>query len=349
MHFFRIIFVAVCGILTACAPSGDIDINSIDIDWKFERLDLKMYACSQAILADSTLDEFEAYQRFFFADRGYYLESLGLPDSRNGRTDSILALSLVGLVADSSMNHLLDTIQQVFPPSYPFDSLLQPIVKRLVAYFPDDTLEIPQFCTFANGFFTQGDSRSIDQIQVLPHYFGLGLHYFLGKDLLFYPALIPAYMRQRFDKKYIEVLVASSIAEGMVPEVDPRSQPTLLDHIIRKGVVQYFIDKLLPASDDSLKLFYSAEQMGWAETYEPAIYKELLPELYSTNYLQYRDYLEEKPFSSQFSEEAPPRLGQFLGWKMIRTYMKKNPSVSLAKLTENTAYEEIFKAAQYRP
>ena len=349
MQFLRSISCVLLGVLTACSPQSDIDLNSIAVDWELRRLDIQMYKCAQALRQDSTLDTFQAYEQFFAQDRGYYLESLGLPYSEKGKSDSLLAKSLVSLVSDPSMYQLLDTIQQVFPPSFPFDSMLVPIVKRLTAYYREDTLEIPTFCTFANGYFAGGDSRSVDQIQVLPNYFGLGLHYFLGKDFPYYPNLVPIYIRRRFDKEYMETLVATSIAEGMVPEVDPRSQPALLHHVIRKGIVQYFISRLLPQTPDSTLLFYTSPQMGWAETYEPALYKEILPELYSTDFFKYRDFLEEKPFSGQIAQEAPPRIGQFLGLKIVRAYMDKNPSVELNELADNQNYEALFKEASYRP
>lgn len=349
MHSLRYIIVVFLGLMTACTTQSDIDLDSIPLDWELRRLDTQMYLCAQALQADSTLGIFEAYEKYFAQDRDYYLESLGLPYTNTGKADTLLASSLVSLVADSSMYHLLDTIQQVFPPQFPFDSMLSPMLKRLTAFYSEDSLAIPTFCTFANGYYTEGDSRSVDQIQVLPHFFGLGLHYFLGSNFPYYPTLIPLYIRQRFDKIYLESLVATSIAEGMVPEVDPRDQPALLHHVIRKGIVQYFIDRLLPHTPDSTKLFYSSPQIDWAETYEPALYKEILPQLYSTDFLQYRDFLEEKPFSTQISQEAPPRIGQFLGWKIIKAYMDKNPQIGLKELAESRDYEAIFKAAAYRP
>ena len=349
MQFLRSISCVFVGVLTACSPQSDIDLDSISIDWKFRRLDTQMYECAQALKQDSTLDTFQAYEQYFAQDRGYYLESLGLPFSEERKADSLLAKSLVSLVLDPNMYQLLDTIQQVFPPQFPFDSMLVPLVKRLSAFYPGDSLEIPTFCTFANGYFAGGDSRSVDQIQVLPHYFGIGLHFFLGKDFPYYPNLVPNYIRRRFDKQYIETLVATSIAEGMVPEVDPRGQPALLHHVVRKGIVQYFINQLLPNTPDSTLLFYTSPQIEWAETYEPALYKEILPQLYSTDFLQYRDFLEEKPFSTQIAQDAPPRIGQFLGWKIVRSYMDKNPQIGLNELAENQDYEAIFKEASFRP
>lgn len=351
MKFKYVLFVMMYAVLTSCNTQSDRQFDNISLDLDIKRLDIGMYQCAGKIRSDSTLNLFETYREFFQEDREYYIESLGIPVNRmrEGQVDSLLARTLIPLVADSSMYQLLDTIQQVFPADYPFEQQMLPLLKRLVGYLGEDSLEIPPFRMFANGFVPKGDSRSIDQLQVLPSYYGIGLHYFLGKGYPFYPANVPVYIRKRFDKIYLPVLVASSISEGMVPEVNPRSQPTLIDHMVRKGIAQFFLDKLLPDTPDSLKFFYTSEQMAWAERFEPALFKEIIPDLYSTDYLQYRDYLEERPFSAQISQEAPPRIGQFLGWKIVRAYIEENPSISLAELIASQDYTGIFKSAKYRP
>ena len=346
-----VLSLIIYALLTACDTQGDRKFDNVLVDMDFKRLDLPMYLCASRFRSDSALDAFEMYREYFHKDREYYLESLAIPSHRmrEGQADSLLARALIPLVADTSMYQLLDTIQQVFPPDYPFEKEIEPILKRLIGIFGKDSLLIPPFRTFANGFVPKGDSRSVDQLQVLPTFYGIGLHYFLGKDFPYYPASIPVYIRKRFDKEYLPVLIASSISEGMVPEVDPRSQPALIDHIIRKGIAQYFLDQLLPDTPDSLKFSYSTPQMAWAESFEPALYKGIIPQLYSTDYLEYRDYLEERPFSSQISREAPPRIGQFLGWKIVKAYMENNPATSLTELISDKNYTQIFKSANYRP
>jgi uncharacterized protein YjaZ len=49
--------------------------------------------------------------------------------------------------------------------------------------------------------------------------------------------------------------------------------------------------------------------------------------------------LNEGPFTVGLPEKSPDRLGQFLGWKIVREFMEQNESISfneLIKLPYNT-------------
>jgi len=147
----------------------------------------------------------------------------------------------------------------------------------------------------------------------------------------------------------MDVVLVSALAEGMVAPVDPGSQPTLLDKIIQSGIKQYFVDQLLPETPDSLKLYYSSEQIAWADEYEAFLYKDVISHLYDIDFVVHRDYLGNKPYSTHISQEAPPRIGQYIGWKIVNAYTKRHPEITLPQLCGMTDYDRIFKEARYRP
>ena len=143
--------------------------------------------------------------------------------------------------------------------------------------------------------------------------------------------------------------MVAEIAEGMVAPIDLTRQPTLLDKMIRAGIKQYFMQQLLPHTPDSLRLSYSARQMEWANLYEARIYKELIPHLYKIDFNLHRDFMAEKPYTTQLSLDSAPRVGEFAGWKMVAAYMRLHPEENLESLTERQDYETIFKESRYKP
>ena len=345
--------------LAHCGQPAKEDLSSVALELDIKRLDLNMLAASRQLIRDSVSDPVDIYNEYLAEDRYFYGQLTGVSFGFRGRRfsenvlDSMVRVQMTRLLADTNMYFLLDTISQVFPENYSFEDVIVPPMKRLVKHFEGDSLQIPAFRTYGNGFVPEGDSRFVDQIQVFPNYIGLGLHYFLGPDFRYYPAAIPKFISRRFDKDYLPVQLVAEIAEGMVVEVAPTRQPTLLDKMVREGIKLYFMDQLLPNTPDSLKLMYTSQQMEWANTFEPEIYKLLIPELYVTDFVKHRDFLEEKPFTSQLSTSAgnptAPRLGQYIGWKIVEAYMDRDSEMTLPELCEVQDYEELFKEARYRP
>ena len=62
-----------------------------------------------------------------------------------------------------------------------------------------------------------------------------------------------------------------------------------------------------------------------------------------------RCYIEETPFTKQFGNDSPGRLGIFLGWKLIQSYMKNNPEVTLPELMQISDYQKILNNSKFKP
>jgi hypothetical protein len=263
------------------------------------------------------------------------------------QADSLLVTELGRVLADSAMLLLLDTVRATFPYQYDFAGRLTPPLKRLMYHFPE--LELPQFRTHVSGYLPAQEMRQVDQILPTPHYFSLGLHYFMGPNFRYYAPTLPAYIQRRFDPEYLEVMAMWEIAEGMVTPLPPNQESMLVDEIMRTGVKQYFLHRMLPRSPDSLLLRYTAAQMSWANYYEERIYKALMDELFGSDFQAKREYLTDKPYTTSLSAESAPRLGEYLGWKIVTAYMARHPEVSLAELCETSDYQQVFRAAKYRP
>ena len=55
------------------------------------------------------------------------------------------------------------------------------------------------------------------------------------------------------------------------------------------------------------------------------------------------------PFTAGFAAESPGRLGAFIGWQIVREYMKESDGSTLKQLMENTNSQQILKVSKYKP
>ena len=54
-------------------------------------------------------------------------------------------------------------------------------------------------------------------------------------------------------------------------------------------------------------------------------------------------YFNEAPFTKGLPKESPDRLGQYIGWKMVRKYMEQHSDLPLEKLL-NVPFAQIMQA-----
>ena len=57
------------------------------------------------------------------------------------------------------------------------------------------------------------------------------------------------------------------------------------------------------------------------------------------------------PFSKFYLEidnETPGRIGQWIGWQIVRAYVQNNPDISATQLLK-TDYKTIFEKSKYKP
>ncbi|MDP5172551.1 MAG: hypothetical protein NWR72_20080 [Bacteroidia bacterium] len=335
---------------SSCKEEIDADIADIELDVKVVRVDSLMYAFGKAIREEDSLEIWDAFERFVAPQGDFFAEYLFLPPGINRSPrlrDSIMTAMLGQALKDGGLFELVDTIRQTFPYEVPLAARIEAPLKRLVKYFPDITL--PEFRAHVNGYPADADWNSVDQIASYPGFISFGLHYFMGKNWPMYPPGIFAYQRRRLTPDYFGVCLTEQIAEELVTPIPMNQQVPLLHKVVRAGIKQYVVHQLLPYTPDSLLLHYTSEQMDWANLYESANYKLIMPSLYETDMAPEQDFLSDKAFTSDLSRESAPRIGEYVGWKIVSLYMDKHPEITLPDLCELVDYELIVREARYKP
>jgi gliding motility-associated lipoprotein GldB len=177
----------------------------------------------------------------------------------------------------------------------------------------------------------------------------ISLDTYLGPDHEFYVG-IQNFLRQNFTPKQIAPDVAEAYGEKLISKPSSR---TLLAQMLYYGKLLYLKDKVLPKLSDAEKIGYKNEEMNWAENNEYQIWQHLVDRelLFSTRPDLQQDFLKPAPFTKfglKLDNDSPPRLGQYIGWKILRAFADKNPEVSLAE-TLTLPADKIFKQSNYKP
>jgi hypothetical protein len=344
-------FLGICGLMLVLAFAGcgvsneDVPLDEVNLDLQVVRLDEELYQSGLALKKDSTIGAEALFQEYFQDAKGF------VTDWMFGGNDSIATDSLIGdamalFSSDPYGQHLLDTVHEVLG-GVNLKAALENPLKRYKFYFPSKST--PTVVAFVDGY-PRTAQAGLDQIFISPRYLGIGMHYFMGPSFQYYPVDLPRYIRRRCTPEHIPALVIHKMSDLIVPEPDLGKNPVLVDYVIREGIRMVFVDKLLgPEVHDSLKIFYEASQLDWANLYEGRIYKDLVTDLYSADAALQRRYVDDSPFTSQLNRGSAPRLGQFIGWRIVKEYMRKFPDTTLEDLVAMNDYQKIFKDSGYRP
>ena len=179
---------------------------------------------------------------------------------------------------------------------------------------------------------------------------------FLGKDSKFYGALVeslPQYLTRKFTPAYIVPRVSEYyVRENLIKEQD--QDRSLLAKMIYNGKILYFMEQVLPeTTPDSVKIGYTAQQLAWCKTFEPEIWAYFMENnlLYNTDYSKIQVYLSDGPFTPGIGEkrESAPKLGVWIGWQIVKQYMKQHPDVTLNQLMAEKDAQKILSDSKYKP
>jgi hypothetical protein len=114
----------------------------------------------------------------------------------------------------------------------------------------------------------------------------------------------------------------------------------------------YLKDILLPNYQDYNKIGFEKVKYDFCIENEQNIWTYFLEQklLYDTKYKTIQRFIEPGPFSKFYLEidnETPGRVGQWIGWQIVKSYMENN-KVSLDKLLQEDV-NIIFEKSKYKP
>ncbi|EPR72684.1 GldB [Winogradskyella psychrotolerans RS-3] len=294
------------------------EIAKIEVNFNVERFDKAFYEATP-----KDLSQLKAAYPFMFSKH--------TPDS-----------IWVNRINDTLQNEILQEVD------YAFKDFKEP-KEELVAMFQhikyyDKVFSVPRVITLTN------DVQYRDNVIVTDSIALIALDNYLGETHRFYvDGNIPAYLAKNFTPERIVVDLADGYAKKYVFQANRK---TLLDEMIYFGKLLYFKDVIIPFKTDAEKIGYSELQLKWAEANESQIWSYFIEKelLYSTDPKLPNRFIADAPFTKfylQLDNESPGRLGQYLGWQIVKAYAETTGE-DMMKIMQ-TEPEEIFRKSKFKP
>lgn len=321
-------------ILISCQRNPlKVDVSEIGLKLNLQRLDQDIFKITPENLRLKIPELKQHYGSFFDA---YNLNVLALGDP----SDPLYSNYLTAFLTDSVRVLSHQKIDSVFNDLTGVQKKLEEGFRHFKYYFPGK--KIPQVITIVSGF-NQSVVMTADAI-------GISLDNYLGADCPFYKSLaIPSYKRENMKAEKIptDVLFAWGISEFLYDETNNN----LLSQMIYQGKMIYFLDAMFPDEPDYLKLGYAPEKFDWCKKNESAMWTYLVEHklLFSSERMNIVRLINPAPFTSIFSADSPGRAGIWIGWQIVKKYMKKNPGTTLPELMVNNDYQRILNESGYSP
>ncbi|HUH45643.1 MAG TPA: gliding motility lipoprotein GldB [Arenibacter sp.] len=251
-------------------------------------------------------------------------------------TDSIW----VAKMKDTLQIEISTEVDKVFPTFGEEEAGLHSLFRHVKYYYPGFSL--PKIVTLTS------DVDYSNRVILADTLLLIGLDNYLGPSHDFY-RVIPKYIADDLDKKFLVRDVASAFANKIVPAPVDR---TFLSQMIYYGKELYLKEKLMPSVTDDINIGYAPAQLDWAKANEEQVWRYFIEDglLYGTDSKLGPRFLDPAPFSKfqlELDNESPDMIGRFIGWQIVRAFVKNNKE----DLHEMLALsgEEIFKRSQYKP
>ena len=309
---------SILALVVACNKDSKIeqDIAKIDIDFKVERFD-ELFAKAKP----SDLPKLKVSFPFLFSKH---------------ISDSVW----INNMKDTLQQHLLQEVELKFSNFDTYSNNIKSLFQHLKYY--DKTFTVPRVITLTNYVDYRSKTIVTDTIVLI------ALDNYLGKEHEFYSE-IPKYLAQNMEPTQIVSDLASEYSQKYIYQSQHK---TLLDDMIFYGKQLYFKDKMIPFESDAVKIGYSQEQLDWAMSNESYIWRYFIEKelLYSTDSKLPSRFINPAPFTKFYLEldsESPGRLGQYMGWQIVRSYMEHN-NVGLFDMLQKDA-NEIFNDSKFKP
>lgn len=210
---------------------------------------------------------------------------------------------------------------------------------RIHYLFPD--WEMPQVYFFLSGFNAS--------VVFVDDDIAVGIDMYLGSDYPYYNRVAYDYQKQTMRKQCIATDVVSAYLFSHIPYTSTKSR--LLENMIYRGKVMYLLYLLFPDQPGYETMGYSKEQWKWCLQYERAAWNRIMDkrDLFKTENMVLTSYLNDGPFTQEISQDSPGRMGTWIGWRIVESYMKHNPEITLQQLMEEGDAQKILEESYYKP
>lgn len=316
----KLIFLLISGcFFLQCKKNDAVEVVDIQksVDLNIERFD-KLYA----VATPKTLANLKNQYPFLFPTQ--------YPDS-----------VWYAKINDPIFKELNVEVAKQFPDNKKFEEGVEMLVSRIKHYFPEE--KTPRVISLVNEVLIDKKAFYTNDLILI------SLDTYLGRNHKFYVDFTE-YQKDNLEPHQILPDLVTNFAYR---KILPSQDKTLISEMIYFGKLHYLKDLLIPEVPNNVKIGYSDLKYRWCEENEAQIWAYFIEEklLYETNLKNSQRFIEDGPFTNfgrpEIDRESPGRVGQWLGWQIVKSYMENN-EVTLDQLLK-TEPIVIFNKSGYKP
>ncbi len=316
---YKVLFILLAVFIYVQCKKNNVEdeINSIPISINFDRFDKKFYN-----IDSFKLNDLKKEYSYLFPEK---FDDIVWVNRRKDSLQLILKNAIEKKI--ENFDFVEDEINYLF--------------KHVKYYFPKTN--IPKIVTLINNVDYQSKIIYLDSLVLI------SLDTYLGKNHEIYNG-IPNYIKYDMDISFLSSHIADKFLDRKINYPNER---TFLSQMLYYGKKLYLKEKLLPLKNDTILIGYSKKDFTWAKENEIYIWKYFIEKelLYNTDSKLIRRFLDPSPFSKFYLEidnQSPGKIGRWIGWQIVKSFMKKNPEVKIEDLILKSS-QELFIKSGYKP
>lgn len=238
-------------------------------------------------------------------------------------TDSVL----VAWSESSVVKMFQPPVDSVFSNIHPLEQIVGDIMRN--SY--EEGIDLPAL-TFASVVW--GSRRPMVRVDSIVL---IALNHYLGADFPGYAGW-QDYRRAVKTPEMIPYDLAGVLAATQYPMTD--KEPTLLSWMLYEGVLVEARMRLVPDASLAKALGYSRQQLDFAKDNLRKMWEEMRLQriVYDTDPLTIDKYIAVAPSTPLLQGTSPGRIGRYIGYRMVQSYLSKHPGTSLRQMLDSTFY-----------
>jgi hypothetical protein len=322
--------------LASCKKNHyNVNISNIKVNIEIKRLEKDLFSLNPNEINSNVASLKKKYDGFLQLF-SYVINSGNINDSSFGDF-------LVRFCTDKQNNEVYDLTIKKYPDVKQIETNLQTAFRYYRYYFPQRYVPAVYTCiTGFNNSIITGDSA-----------LGVSLDRYLGADCKYYPMLeIYKYMAEKMTPENIvpDCIYGWGSSEWDFPSLKYKDD-NVLTEIIHNGKLKYFEKCMLPETGDGIIFGFNGDQIKFCRNNESQMWQYLIEHdlLFKTDQFTIRKLVGEAPFTSFFSNESPGKASVWIGFRIVESYMQKNPGVKLEDLMSDTRVQALLEKAKYNP
>ncbi len=304
-----------------------------EIPVRFQRFEKDLFEIHKETFTQDTLNLYKKYGTFLdlYASQVIRVGNKHLPLFRE---------SLLGFINDPDIKSVKAETDRQYASMDSVRNGLSAAFNRYHKAFPDSV--IPAIYTIISGFNYN--------IVVEDSSLSIGLDMYLGKACKFYELLsLPKYKVSKMNRTMI---LPDAMRAWLMSNFEMKNSPEdLVSYMVYHGKLLYLSGQFLPEETEANLLGYSDAEYSWCEKNEAKIWSHFIDKklFFSTDFNDQLIYINDGPFTKGFPEEAPSRIGIWLGFQLVKSYMNKYKDVTLPQLMQEQDAHKLFNASGYKP